>query len=917
MARCGRPVSPVQHRILTFYGHLLKENLQGEFMAARSDQGRRPILRGDYRAPAWWVDHIDLDLNLDADRTLVRAELHVRRNLDAPAREPLRLNGVGLRTRRLAVDGKEVAARQKTLDGESLVLGGLADRACVTTEVEIEPEKNTALEGLYAAGSSLLTQCEAEGFRKITWFPDRPDVMATYRVRLEADQSRYPVLLSNGNLVDSGELDAGRHFAIWDDPFPKPSYLFALVATDLAVVEDHFETASGREVALKVYSEPENLHRLDYAMDSLKRAMRWDEERWGLEYDLDVYHIIATHDFNMGAMENKSLNIFNAKYVLADPDTATDDDYEAVEAVIGHEYFHNWTGNRVTCRDWFQLTLKEGLTVFRDQEFTADLRSRPVKRIGDVAALQARQFPEDAGPMAHSVRPERYIEINNFYTATVYEKGAEVVRMYQTLLGRDGFRRGMDLYFERHDGQAVTCDDFLAAMADANGRDLTQFARWYAQVGTPRVQARLDFDRDRSETVLRFRQSLPGHPDNEQRGPLMIPIRIGFLDDRNRSLPVARVGEEGPGDETRLLILTNVDSEFRFRDLPEGALPSLLRDYSAPIHLDYDWTDKDLARLAGYDCDAYSRWQAMRRLADRALDQAIENEGQLTDHSEFVVSAWRVVLDDDTVDPALAAMLLQIPSESELAQRRDQVDVVAIHRARRALQARLSADLGLAMVARYEQCRSHGPWTDEPGAVAGRALKNTLLRLLSADGRPERLALARDQYARADNMTDRMGALRSLMRGGDRERNRALASFEKRYRDNPLVMDKWFAVQAGVAEVEAVDVIRELMQHPSFSLKNPNKVRALLGTFGLHNPIGFHAEDGAGYALLGQVIRELDDLNPQVAARIATVFNRWHAYDPQRAAAMQQELESIASKRGLSPDVEEIVKAALAGGKRA
>jgi aminopeptidase N len=883
-------------------------------MAARSDQGRRPILRGDYRAPAWWVDHIDLDLDLSADRTRVRAELHVRRNLDAPAREPLRLNGVDLKTRHLAVNGEVVTDRQKTLEGESLILGGLGDEARISTEVEIAPIKNTALEGLYAAGGSLLTQCEAEGFRKITWFPDRPDVMATFRVRLEAAAASYPILLSNGNLIESGELEAGRHYAVWDDPFPKPSYLFALVATDLAVLEDRFETASGRAVTLKVYSEPDNLHRLDYAMASLKRAMRWDEERWGLEYDLDVYHIIATHDFNMGAMENKSLNIFNAKYVLADPETATDADYEAVEAVIGHEYFHNWTGNRVTCRDWFQLTLKEGLTVFRDQEFTADLRSRPVKRISDVAALQARQFAEDAGPMAHSVRPERYIEINNFYTATVYEKGAEIVRMYQTLLGRDGFRRGMDLYFERHDGEAVTCDDFLAAMADANGRDLTQFARWYAQVGTPRVEARLTFDKDRGETVLRFRQSLPAHPDNEQRGPLMIPVRVGFLDEANRPLPVTRVGEERPGDSTRLLVLTNVDSEFRFRDLPEGALPSLLRDYSAPIHLDYDWSDHELARLAAYDPDPFSRWQAMRHLADRALDQAIDAGGELTEHADFVVSVWRVVLDDEALDPALASELLQLPGEPELGQRRDPVDVVAIHKARRALLTHLSEALGPRLLERYEACRSHAAWSDEPEAVARRALKNTLLGLLTTDGRPERLALARDQYARSDNMTDCLGALKSLMHGGDQKRNRALASFEKRYGDNPLVMDKWFAVQASVPDEDAVETVRELMTHPAFSLKNPNKVRALLGSFGMRNSLGFHASDGRGYALMAEVIESLDDLNPQVAARLATVFNRWQAYDEGRSGAMRRALESIAARKGLSPDVEEIVKAALKAG---
>jgi len=895
-------------------------------MAARSDQGRRPISREDYRAPAWWVDHIELHFSLGAEETSVRAEMHVRRNQDAKAREPLRLYGVDLKTRRVAVDGQDLADQQKTLDGESLILGGLNDQAVVSTEVEIRPDQNTALEGLYAAGASLLTQCEAEGFRKITWFPDRPDVMSTYRVRLEADQTRYPLLLSNGNLIDSGELDENRHFAVWDDPFPKPSYLFALVAADLAVLEDEFETCSGRAVALKVYSEPENLHRLDYAMASLKRAMRWDEQRWGLEYDLDVYHIIATHDFNMGAMENKSLNIFNAKYVLADPDTVTDADYEAVEAVIGHEYFHNWTGNRVTCRDWFQLTLKEGLTVFRDQEFTADLRSRPVKRIRDVGALQARQFPEDAGPMAHSVRPERYIEINNFYTATVYEKGAEVVRMYQTLLGREGFRRGMDLYFQRHDGQAVTCDDFLAAMADANRRDLSQFARWYAQVGTPRVEAWVDYDDKRKETVVRFRQSLPEHPDNNQRGPLMIPIKIGFLDRNNQSLPVVRIDEKASnekasnekasndktkGKKTRLLVLTNVDSEYRFRDLPPDALPSILRDYSAPIHLDYQWSDADLARLAGHDPDPFSRWQAMRRLADRALDQAIEKQQPQASGFELVISAWRAVLEDDHMDPALASVLLQLPSEAEIAQRRDQVDVEAIHTARRALQASLSESLDELLLERYEQSRAREAWSDAPEAVAKRALKNTLLAVMTSDGRAERLRLARDQYARADNMTDRLGALKCLTHGGDEERDRALESFEKRYQNDPLVMDKWFAVQATVPDPDASQEIKNLMSHPGFSLKNPNKVRALLGTFGHHNPLGFHAADGHGYALMGRVIRELDDLNPQVAARITSVFNRWRAYDDRRAQLMKHELQRIAAKPDLSPDVEEIVKAAL------
>ncbi|MEE4330612.1 MAG: aminopeptidase N, partial [Wenzhouxiangella sp.] len=637
-------------------------------MAARSDQGRRPILRRDYQPPAWLVDHVDLKLELAAGETLVECELEVRRNPDSDdPRAPLTLNGVGLVTREVSVDGQAVTERQQRLDGETMVIGQVPDQARVKTRVIIHPDRNTALEGLYATGESLLTQCEAEGFRKITWFPDRPDVMSSYRVRLEADRATYPVLLSNGNLIESGAVGNRRHFAVWEDPFPKPSYLFALVAGRLEAITDTFRTRSGREVTLKVFSERENLHRLDYAMQSLKRAMAWDEERYGLEYDLDVYHIIATHDFNMGAMENKSLNIFNARYVLADRDTATDADFEAVEAVIGHEYFHNWTGNRVTCRDWFQLTLKEGLTVFRDQEFTADMRSRPVKRIDDVAMLMARQFAEDAGPMAHSVRPERYIEINNFYTATVYEKGAEVVRMYQTLLGRQGFRRGLDLYFERHDGQAVTCDDFLAAMADANDRDLTQFARWYAQVGTPRVEASAAYDTERQEYVLKFRQSLPDHPDNQQRGPLMIPVRIGFLDRDDQPLPVTRVGEDTPGAETRLLVLTQFDSEYRFRDLPADALPSLLRDYSAPVALEFPWRDEDLARLAAHDSDPFNRWHSGRRLAERVLDRAIDAGGTLPEAAELLHGVWSRALTEAGLDPALAAELMALPSETELA----------------------------------------------------------------------------------------------------------------------------------------------------------------------------------------------------------------------------------------------------------
>ncbi len=880
-------------------------------MAARADQGRRPILREDYRPPAWLVEHVDLDLRLAAEETEVTSSLHVRRNPQAEdARAPLTLQGSGLKTLEVRIDGEPVSNRQLSQDGETLVVGGVPDQARVTTTVRIRPRANTALEGLYASGDSLLTQCEAEGFRKITWFPDRPDVMSTFRVRLEADRETYPLLLSNGNEVASGELPEGRHYVTWDDPFPKPSYLFALVAGRLAGITDEFVTASGRKVALKLYSEPDNLDQLDYAMESLKRAMAWDEQRFGLEYDLDVYHIVATHDFNMGAMENKGLNIFNSRYVLADRDTATDADFEAVEAVIGHEYFHNWTGNRVTCRDWFQLTLKEGLTVFRDQEFTSDLRSRPVKRIGDVADLMARQFPEDAGPMAHSIRPERYVEINNFYTATVYEKGAEVVRMYQTLLGREGFRRGMDLYFERHDGQAVTCDEFLAAMADANGRDLRQFARWYAQVGTPTLKVERDYDAENGETILRFHQSLMDHPDNRDLGPLKIPVRVGFLGSDNQPLPVRLANETEGDDTTRLLVLTRETSEFRFADLPKDALPSVLRDYSAPVNLKLELDEDELARLAGHDEDAFNRWFAGRRLAERVLEQALD-QGDLPASANRLLEAWGAVLSEDALDPALAAELLCLPSLVELAQTRDPVDIVAIHDARQALLRQLVDGLESAMLDRYQANHDPGDWSGDGEAAARRALKNTLLGWLNAGGSAQGQQLAVRQFESANCMTDRLAALRCLVHGGHHHAGRALETFEAHYRHKPLVMDKWFTVQATMPAAETAEQVARLAGHPAFSLKNPNKVRALFGALAMANPLAFHRVDGKGYRLIGATVRKLDDINPQVAARVVTAFNRWRAFEPDQSEQMRAELDKIAAKRNLSPDVGEIVSAAL------
>ncbi len=878
-------------------------------MALKGDSPRTPIQRLDYRPPDWWIETVELTLALDADTTRVDAVLTVRRNPDAASADaPLVLHGSGLDTRAVAVDGRRLAAEDYAVHGETLTIDGVPDRARIETTVDIHPSANTALEGLYQSGPSLLTQCEAEGFRKITWFADRPDVMATYRVRLEADHDRYPVLLGNGNRIDAGELKGGRHFATWDDPHPKPSYLFALVAGDLGCVEDRFVTSSGREVALKFYSERANLGRLEHAIDSLKKAMAWDERRFGLEYDLDVYHVVATHDFNMGAMENKSLNIFNAKFVLADPDTATDADYEGIESVIAHEYFHNWTGNRVTCRDWFQLTLKEGLTVYRDQEFSSDMQSRSVKRIQDVRDLMARQFTEDAGPMAHPVRPERYVEINNFYTATVYEKGAEVVRMYASLLGEDGFRRGMDLYFQRHDGQAVTCDDFRRAMADANDADLDQFERWYRQVGTPILHVDSTFDENNGTFDVELRQSLPEHQHNRGLGPLQIPLEFGLLTAGGEplSLPL----DNAPAAPSHRIELGEETARFRFEGLRERPVLSMLRGFTAPVRLHDSPSDDDLGCLMAHDPDPVARWLAGRRLATRILHEAVDNNGSLP-AVRPLGAAWQHLLDHADDDPALCAALLELPSEADIARDRSPVDPDLIHSARAALRHNLAERMAGRLDGILQQGLPRGPWRFTPDDVAHRSLFHAALRLRVAHPDTAAVSRAVRLFDRADNMTDRFAALAALVQAGRSEAGPLLDEFERRYADNPLVMDKWFAVQAQVADPSTVERVRELMAHPAFSLNNPNKVRALIGAFSLHNPLAFHRADGAGHALVGEVIRSLDRINPQVAARLVSVFNRWSDFDKKRSASMKAELDAIKARPGLSPDVDEIATAAL------
>lgn len=875
----------------------------------KGDTPARTVLRSEYRPPDWHVETAVMTVLLDPEATQVTSSLRLRRNPASQAPEaPLELHGVGLETRSVAIDGRALDATEYSLEGERMSIPLAADAACVTTVVTIRPAENTALEGLYAAGDALLTQCEPEGFRKITWFVDRPDVMATFRVRLEGDAARYPVLLGNGNCVEAGSLEEGRHYAVWDDPFPKPSYLFAVVAGNLAWIEEEFVTRSGRSVMLKIYSDEDSLGRLGHAMASLMKAMAWDEQRFGLEYDLDVYHVVATHDFNMGAMENKSLNIFNARYVLADRETATDADFEAVEGVIAHEYFHNWTGNRVTCRDWFQLTLKEGLTVYRDQEFSADMQSRAVKRIDDVRHLMGRQWPEDAGPMAHPVRPERYVEINNFYTATVYEKGAEVVRMYETLLGREGFRCGMDLYFERHDGEAVTCDDFRAAMADANGADLAGFGCWYRQVGTPEVAVESRFEN--GEFTVTLRQSLPDHPDNVGIGPLPIPLRLGLLSGNGKPLEVAIEGSDSPSD-THVYLLEGEKATLRFPGLDSRPVLSLLRGFSAPVRVVDDVSNEDLACLLAHDPDPFARWQAGRRLANRALSAAIDGCEDADQAFSALCGAWRGVIDRGSAEPALASLLLSLPTESELSQAWNPVPVDAIHEARNRLRAYLSESLRTPAAALAKAVESKAAWRFDPEQVGQRRLRNALLALRIHGGDPEAVAQAEAQFDACDNMTDRVAALSALVHAGSDLADELLARFEQRYADDPLVMDKWFSLQATVAESKTVERVERLMSHRAFSLRNPNKVRSLVGSFGVHNPYAFHRADGAGYRLVATVVAELDALNPQVAARLVALFNRFSEYDADRAARMRSELEALAGRGRLSPDVGEIVSAAL------
>jgi aminopeptidase N len=875
-------------------------------------QQPQAIRLADYRAPDFLIDTIDLHFALDETTTRVTATLDLRRQTPEV---PLVLSGQDLELISVKLDGELLDPGSYQIDTESLALPGMPDAFKLEIVTDIHPADNTSLGGLYTSGGNFCTQCEAEEFRKITYYLDRPDVMARFTTTIEADQSRYPVLLSNGNLITSGELDGGRHWAKWQDPFPKPSYLFALVAGDLACIKDSFTTLSGRSVDLHIYVQHHNVDKCAHAMRSLQKAMAWDEQTYGREYDLDLYMVVAVDDFNMGAMENKGLNVFNSRYVLARPDTATDGDYLGIESVIGHEYFHNWSGNRVTCRDWFQLSLKEGFTVFRDQEFSADLNSRGVQRIQDVNVLRTHQFREDAGPMAHPVRPDAYVEINNFYTVTVYNKGAEVVRMLAHLVGPAGFRQGTDLYFERHDGQAVTTDDFVRAMEDANGVDFSQFKRWYEQAGTPLVTASQHYDAGRQTFTLTLKQSCPPTPGQGEKLPFHIPVAVGLLDEQGRDLPLKLAGAEPATEGSLVLHLTAAEQQFIFEDVPCAPTPSLLRGFSAPVKIDSDLSEAQRYFLMAHDSDPFNRWEAGQQVAVRLILglAADHQQGRELVLEPGFVEAFARTLSDARLDNALKAEALSLPSEAYLAEFMRPIDPEAIFAARQFVRQSLAAQLRSQLLAAYQANTDPGEYRIDPAAIGRRALKNTCLRYLLSDAtdlEAQQLCLA--QFEAAANMTDVMATLGSLVQLDIPAREQALAAFYDKWQQEPLVVDKWLSLQAASRLPNTLETVKALTGHEAFSIKNPNKVRALIGAFCNGNPLRFHAADGAGYGFLVDHVLELDALNPQVAARICSPLTQWRHYDEQRQTLMRAQLERLLAAPGLSRDVYEVVSKSLA-----
>jgi aminopeptidase N len=876
--------------------------------------GAKPtVFLRDYRAPAWRVSDVELEFDLDPAATTVAARLRVEPDPARPG-APLHLDGEGLELLELRVDGHAIGDDAYEVDARGLTIRNLKGAATIETRAIIVPERNTALQGLYLSGERntgfLLTQCEAEGFRRITWFIDRPDVLARYTVTLRADKARFPLLLANGNCDGSGELPDGRHYARFVDPHPKPSYLFALVAGNLDRIEDEYTTSEGRHVRLFIHAEANLVGRCAWAMQCLKMAMRWDEERFGRAYDLDVFHIVATRDFTMGAMENKGLNVFNAKYLVADPEHATDDDYRHVLAVVGHEYFHNWSGNRVTCRDWFQLSLKEGLTVYREQEFESDLASRTLRRIEDVKTLWRSQFSEDAGPLAHPVRPDRYAEINNFYTATVYDKGAEIVRMLAVLLGRDGFRRGLDLYFERNDGRAATVEDFLSALGEANGRDLSAWLGWYNQAGTPQLAVRGRHDAQAKRYEITLAQKTPPTPNQPRKHALPLPVAVQLFGNDGAPLRVRLDGEDRATGAERVLPLDGDEATFRFVDVAEPPTVSILRGYSAPVRLDQNADDAAFARIVRHDTDGFNRWFAADALARRLFAKALEAGEPDTALLRLWSDAVGAVLDDKAVDPALAAEILAIADAPALMSGLVDIDPEAVHRARTQIETALARSLATSLLARYKSLEGGGADV-APAAQARRRLRNACLAALCRiDVR--HLELARAQFVGAQNLTDRLAALGVLVSTGATDAQAALDTFAARYADDAMVLDKWLAVQATRAEPETLARVEALTAHPAFRWNTPNAVYALLVAFAHRNPRAFHRADGAAYRFVADAVVRLDAINPQVAARVVTAFGPWRSFEPIRRALMRHELERLAARRESSPDLADLIGRALA-----
>ncbi|HGH0044755.1 TPA: aminopeptidase N [Neisseria meningitidis] len=853
----------------------------------------------DYQTPAYRILETDLHFDIAEPQTVVKSRLTVE-----PQRvgEPLVLDG-SAKLLSVKING---AAADYMLEGETLTIADVpSERFTVEVETEILPAENKSLMGLYASAGNLFTQCEPEGFRKITFYIDRPDVMSKFTTTIVADKKRYPVLLSNGNKIDGGEYSDGRHWVKWEDPFAKPSYLFALVAGDLAVTEDYFTTMSGRNVKIEFYTAEADKPKVGFAVESLKNAMKWDETRFGLEYDLDIFMVVAVGDFNMGAMENKGLNIFNTKFVLADSRTATDTDFEGIESVVGHEYFHNWTGNRVTCRDWFQLSLKEGLTVFRDQEFSGDRASRAVRRIENIRLLRQHQFPEDAGPTAHPVRPASYEEMNNFYTMTVYEKGAEVVRMYHTLLGEEGFQKGKKLYFQRHDGQAVTCDDFRAAMADANGINLDQFALWYSQAGTPVLEAEGRLKNNSFE--LTIKQTVPPTPDMADKQPMMIPVKIGLL---NRNGEAAAFDYQGKRATEAVLLLTEAEQIFLLEGVTEAVVPSLLRGFSAPVHLNYPYSDDDLLLLLAHDSDAFTRWEAAQTLYRRAVaaNLAALSDGIGLPKHEKLLAAVEKVISDDLLDNAFKALLLGVPSEAELWDGAENIDPLRYHQAREALLDILAVRFlpKWHELNRQAAKQENQSYEYSPEAAGWRTLRNVCRAfVLRAD--PAHIETVAEKYAEmAQNMTHEWGILSAVNGNESDTRNRLLAQFADKFSDDALVMDKYFALVGSSRRSDTLQQVQTALQHPKFSLENPNKARSLIGSFSRNVP-HFHAEDGSGYRFIADKVIEIDRFNPQVAARLVQAFNLCNKLEPHRKNLVKQALQRIRAQEGLSKDVGEIV----------